>query len=111
MKNNSKSSSQYTEDVFKMSELLIDNIFVQCGGHVFQQIVGISMGTNCAPLFSDLFLHSNGAAFITDLTRKKEHRLARSFNLSFRYMDDVLSLNNPSFGDLIHIASIPTNLR
>ena len=30
------------------------------------------------------------------------HRLARSFNLSFRYKDDVLSLNNPSFWDLIH---------
>ncbi len=30
----------------------------------------------------------------------KKH-LARSFNLSFRYIDDVLSLNNPRFGDYL----------
>lgn len=85
-----------------MLEFLIDNIFVQCGGRVFQQTVGIPMGTNCAPLLADLFLHSYEADFIADLIRKKEYRLARSFNLSFRYIDDVLSLNNPNFGDLIH---------
>jgi hypothetical protein len=31
-----------------MLEFLIDNKFVICGGRVFQQTVGISMGTNCA---------------------------------------------------------------
>jgi hypothetical protein len=25
---------------------------------VFQQTIGISMGTNCAPLLADLFLHA-----------------------------------------------------
>ena len=40
--------------------------------------------------------------FIADLIIKKEYRLARSFNLSSRYVDDVLSLNNPNFGDFIH---------
>ena len=100
VRNNSKSSSKYTEeDVYKMLEFLIDNIFVQYGGLVFQQTVGIPMGTNCAPLLADLFLHSYEVDFIADLIRKKEYRLARSFNLSFRYIDDVLSLNNPNFGD------------
>jgi len=33
-----------------MLAFLIDNIFVMFGGRVFQQTVGISMGTNCAPL-------------------------------------------------------------
>ena len=65
-----------------MLEFLIDNIFVQCGGRVFQQTVGIPMGTNCALLLVDLFLHSYEADFIADLIRKKEYRLARSFNLS-----------------------------
>ena len=77
---------------------------------VFQQPAGIPMGTNCDPLLADLFLHYYEADFIADLIRMKEHRLARSFNLSFRYIDNVLSLNNPSFGDLIHRFA-PTNLR
>jgi hypothetical protein len=33
-----------------MLEFLIDNIFVSFGGTLFQQVVGIPMGTNCAPL-------------------------------------------------------------
>ena len=33
-------------------EFLIDNIFVVIGGHVFQQTVGIPMGTNCINAFS-----------------------------------------------------------
>jgi hypothetical protein len=41
-----------------MLEFLIDNIFVSFGWILFQQIVGIPMGTNCAPLLSDLFLYS-----------------------------------------------------
>jgi hypothetical protein len=41
---------------------LIDSIFVMLG--VFQQIVGIAMGTNCAPLLADLFLYSYEADFI-----------------------------------------------
>ena len=85
-----------------MLEVLIDNIFVQCGGRVFQQTVGIPMGTNCAPLLADLFLHSYDADFIAYLIQKKEHHLARTFNLSFYYKDDLLSLNNPSLWNLIH---------
>jgi hypothetical protein len=35
-----------------MLEFLIDNIYVVVGGQVFQQSVGIPMGTNCAPFVS-----------------------------------------------------------
>jgi hypothetical protein len=35
-----------------MLEFLIDNIFVSFGGTLFQQVVGIPMGTNCAPLLA-----------------------------------------------------------
>lgn len=37
-------------------EFVIDKIFVKF--EHFEQIVGISMGTNCEPLLSDLFLFS-----------------------------------------------------
>ena len=42
-----------------MVEFLIDNIYVEFGGHVYQQTVGIPMGTNCAPLVADLFSKFN----------------------------------------------------
>ena len=34
---------------------LLDNIFIRVGSNLNRQIVGIPMGTNCAPLVADLF--------------------------------------------------------
>ena len=34
-----------------------------CSGQLFQQIVGIPMGTNCAPLLADLFLYPMRTSF------------------------------------------------
>ena len=84
---------------FKVMLLLIDNLFVIFGGRVFQQTVGIPMGTNSVPLLADLFLYSYEADFIQEPLKKNEKKLARSFNFTFCYIDDVLSLNNSSFCD------------
>ena len=35
---------------------LLDNIFIRFGTKLYRQVVGIPMGTNCAPLVADLFL-------------------------------------------------------
>ena len=46
----------YTADqICRMVEFLIDNIFVKSGGCLFHQVIGIPMETNCAPLLADLF--------------------------------------------------------
>ena len=108
--NESKNNNKFTEDqIIDMLNFLIDNIFVQFGGRVFQQTIGIPMGTNCAPLLADLFLHSYEADFLQWLLDKKDRKLALSFNLTFRYIDDVLSLNNPRVGDFLHLV-YPKNL-
>jgi hypothetical protein len=39
---------------------------------------------------------------IQGLLKKNEKKLARSFNFTFRYIDDVLLLNNSRFGDYVH---------
>jgi hypothetical protein len=67
-----------------MLEFLIDKIFVMFGGRVFQQTVGIPMGTNCAPLLADFFLYSYVADFIQELLKETEKKLDRSFNFTFR---------------------------
>ena len=48
------------------------------------------MGANCAPLLLDLFLYSYEADLIQGLLKKNEKKLARSFNFTFGYIDDVL---------------------
>jgi hypothetical protein len=104
-KNHSDSTKKFYEtDIIDVLECLIDNIFVMFGGRVFRQTVGIPMGTNCAPLLADLFLYSYKADFIQVFLKKNEKKLTRSFNFTFRYIDDVLSLNNLV---ILLIASIP----
>ena len=99
----SDSTKKFSEtNIINMLEFLIENIFVIFGGRVFQQTVGIPMGTQCAPLLADLFLLSHEADFIQGLLKKNEKKLARSFNFTFRYIDDVLSLNNSTFAAFVN---------
>ena len=102
VKSLSDSYKKFSEtDFIKMLDFLIGNIFVTFGGRVFQQTIGIPMGTNCAPLLADLFLYYYEADFIQELLMKKDEKLAISFNSTFRYIDDFLSLNNSKFGDYV----------
>ena len=53
------SKIKYSEDeIIKMFEFLVHNSLVVFAEKVFQQIVGIPMGTNCAPPLADIFLYS-----------------------------------------------------
>ena len=38
----------------------MENIYVQFDGMVYQQIVGIPMGTNCAPLIAYFYIVTRG---------------------------------------------------
>ena len=80
-----------------MLEFLVDNIFVVFAGKVLQQIIGIPVGKNCAPLLADIFLYSYEAEFIQSLLSTGRKRLASQFNFTYRYIDDVLSIYNPDF--------------
>ena len=71
------------------------------GGKVFQQIVGIPMGTNCAPLLAHIFLYSYEADFIQSLLLTGKIKLASQFNFTYRYIGDVLSINNPDFENYV----------
>ena len=86
VKHHSDSTIKFSEiDIFNMLEFLINNIFAMFG----------------APLLADLFLYSHEADCIQGLLKKNEKKLTRSFNFTFRYIDDVLSLINSRFGDFV----------
>ena len=80
---------------------MVDNIYVKFGGQLFRQIVGIPMGTNCAPLLADLFLCSYENEFLDKLIKDGKRKLARKFNLSYRYIDDLISFNNKRLEEFI----------
>ena len=75
---NGSGDNMYTADnIYKMIEFLIDNIFVQFGGRLFRQVIGIPIGKNCTPLLVDLFLCSYENEFLDNMIRSGHWRLAR----------------------------------
>ena len=94
--------NKYTaSDICKIIECLVDNIYVRFGGQLFRQTVGIPMGTNCAPLLTDLFLYSYENEFLNKFIKEGKRKLARKFSLSYRYSDDIISFNNKRFNEFI----------
>ena len=92
---------KYSENVIcQMLDFLIDNIYIKVGSNLFRQCIGIPMGTNCAPLLANLFLYSYEVEFLTSL-RTANKRLAKSFNFTSRYIDDLININNSRFRDFL----------
>ena len=48
----------------------LDNIYIRFGSKLYRQIVGIPMGTNCAPLVADLFLFCYERDFMFSLSEE-----------------------------------------
>ena len=54
---------------------LFDNIYIRFGIKLFRQIVGIPMGTNCAPLVADLFLFCYERDFMMSLSVENQSEI------------------------------------
>jgi hypothetical protein len=60
------------------------------------------ISSTCSSVWLTTYLFSfGGPVFPTWLLNKNEKKLTRSFNFTFCYIDDVLSLNNTRFGDFV----------
>ena len=59
------------------------------------------MGTTCAPLLADLRLCSCENEFLDKLIKESKRKLAKRFNLSYRYIDDLISFNNRGFKEFV----------
>ena len=80
---------------------LLDNIFIRFGSKLYRQIVGIPMGTNCAPLVADLFLFCYERDFMLSLSDNNQVDIIEAFNSTSRYLDDLLNIDNPYFEQMV----------
>ena len=55
------------------------------------------MGNNCAPFLADLFLYSYESGFLDNVIKWPQE----TFNLCFRYIDDLIVFNNKKFWEYI----------
>ena len=59
---------------------LLDNTYIRFGNKLYRQIVGIPMGTNCAPLVADLFLFCYERDFMTSLSGDDQADIIGAFH-------------------------------
>ena len=83
---------------------LMEKIYVQFDGMVYQQIVGIPMGTNCGLLIANLFLNCYERDFMLNILQFKQFDLIDKFKDISRYLDDILTIDNHGFAE--HIPDI-----
>ena len=81
---------------------LLDNIYIRFGSKLYRQIVGIPMGTNCAPLVADLFLFCYERDFMLSLSGENQSGVIEAFNSTSRYLDDLLNIDNNFFDSMVN---------
>ena len=102
----SSDKSRYTlwscQNVCDALSYLLDNIYIRFGTKLYRQIVGIPMGTNCAPLVADLFLYCYERDFMDSLNHDNQADVIEAFNSTSRYLDDLLNIDNPYFEGMVN---------
>ena len=88
--------------MYEALTFLLDNIYIRFGSKLYRQIVGIPMGTNCAPLVADLFLFCYERDFMLSLSEDNQSDVIEAFNSTSRYLDDLLNINNNFFDSMVN---------
>ena len=98
------------QNVCNALSFLLENIYFRFDNNLYRQIVGIPMGTNCAPLVADLFLFCYERDFMTSLSDDNQADITEAFNSTSRYLDDHLNIDNPYFEGMVN-QIYPTELQ
>ena len=80
---------------------LLENELKDLARNYNRKIVGIPMGTNCAPLVADLVLLCYERDFVLSLSDNNQTDFIEAFNSTSRYLDDLLNIVNPYFEQMV----------
>ena len=92
--NRSKNNTSFNmQELIQAVNFIIDNSYITFKGLVYKQIIGIPMGTNCAPHFANIYLHVYEYKYLSKLVREGNVDLARKLSNVYRYQDDCIAVN------------------
>jgi len=86
-----------------MIEFLVKNTYIMVQDTCFQQNIGIPMGTNAGVNMVDFYLTKYELDFMVQLLNKQRWDMLNNFSTTMRYVDDILSVDNASFKQLLYI--------
>ncbi len=79
---------------------VVKNTYLCNGGKVVHQQVGLPMGTNAAGDLANLYLYFYESRFVDKLIEVNRDK-ANAWHISFRYIDDFLSVDNPDSAEYL----------
>jgi len=74
--------------LMNMITWLVKNTFVIVGNKIYQQVIGIPMGTDCAPYLANLFLYAYELEFLSDTLKLKDFSTLYKFKKCFAINND-----------------------
>ena len=77
----------------KSIKYLLNNCFFKFGDRILKQVIGIPMGSDPAPFMANLFLYFYENKWILK-NKKSNLKLARMFGNTFRFIDDLIAIND-----------------
>ena len=89
------------QDVKYLIAFVVNNTYVMNGGVLRRQVIGIPMGTNCAPLLANLYLASCEREYMDRVWSENPAR-AQRMRSCYRLIDDLLAVNCPGVEDFLH---------
>ena len=90
----SKTGRSYSlQEIKSCLEFLINNSFFQVGFKIFRQVIGFPLGSNPAPFFANLFLFFYESRWLKSI-KNSNYGVARKFGNIFRFIDDLIAINN-----------------
>jgi hypothetical protein len=74
-------------DLVELIRWLVENTYVfNKGGALYRQLIGLPMGTNCAPALANLYLYYYESMYVAWVEREKSRKDAQLFHMTFRYI-------------------------
>ena len=98
------------EELIEAVEIVIDNSYTIYKNLIYRQVVGIPMGTNCAPHLANIFLFMFEQTYINNLVNSKQIKKAALLRNIYRYQDDAIVFNDNGFFNLVFKDIYPEEL-
>ena len=89
---------------------MIDNCYIEFKGKVYRQYIGIPMGVDPAPFIANLFLHYSETRYMDNLIKAGDMTKAKKLSNSFRYLDDLVGLDDTGLFDKVNKDIYPPEL-
>ena len=89
----SKYKRYYKRDIINAVKYLLDNCYFTVGNKILKQSIGLPMGGDPAPFWANLFLFYFEFTWMKKM-RKNNNIIARKFSHTFRFIDDLLAIND-----------------